>query len=1198
MPRLEISLLGKMAVRLHSAANVRWFPGLETGKASVLLAYLAVHRSQAHSRLDLAAMLWPQRSDTEALNSLRFSLAKLRTELNEQQSPQPFWLVDKTQVQWNPQTDMWVDVFAFEQAAATCEAKQAKVILPSEQIRAALALYHGDFLHGLKLGVSITYETWALEKRDQLARQRLRLFKLLAQSLTAEGERTEAQETCRLILAEHPWDEETHCHLMQLLAASGQRGAALAQYEACRQKLSELGMEPERATCLLANQIKNGPNIYPSEQKTPLVARRRELERLIAYLDRTLAGQGQIALISGEAGSGKTALMREFSRQALTAHPDLLAVGGQCDAYAGIGQPYQPFVEALQMLAGDWRDLHWAERLLVQEGQRLQRALPKASQLLVQAAPALLNRFVDREQLMQRLQALTDSGETPGLRPKPDWLRALNQLRSLEKLSAVSAPPLDENLLFEQLARFLSEFGRQVPLLLLLDDLHWADPGSAALLFHLARRLTSSRILILAAYRPGEIISNSAHPFAKSLLEIRRYGGNLTLDLDHTAEGRSDAQAFVSAWLAEDPHLQPNRLDESFQRALAQRTGGNPLFTIELLRNLQERGELSRSAAGDWVARLDLDWSALPERVEAAIAEQINHLPPQWQDWLATASVEGESFTAEALAQFHGVSEKQILQALNGPLNTRQGALRLVLGEGLHWAHLPDGQLRPLSRYRFRHILFQKYLYQRLDPVDRSRRHAALGAALENLYTGDDQELAQHAAELARHFEAGGLQLEAAAYALRAGQQAVYRASNQVAVTHYRHGLALLADLPQTPERSRLEARLYLGLGAPFMIADHWGGTERQQAIEQALQRIQELDAQSDRLEFLAVLFNRADWLNSQGEHSQAARLGEKMLALSEDQPGPAWLMAHRTLGQAHLLQGHFAQACQHFENTFQVYHAIGRAQVPPAAAPDLGTIGWAVFGFALAAAGYLDRGWQQAEQAIALARSRPLPILGSVLIFASEIAIWRDDLPQLQALSSELNNLGESESMRYFHAYGLGNQGYARLLAAAQAEGAASQELAQAGLEEIQLGWQLWQTAGVRPGRGQWLLRQAQADLQTGRIAEGLNRIQQALKASDAKGIEIALAGLYRLQGEFFLRLEPPRQIEAQASFQQSLEIARQQGARLFELKSAISLARLWQLERAEEAAKLLQAACAGFTEGFESPVWKEAQTLLDRLS
>jgi predicted ATPase len=271
-----------------------------------------------------------------------------------------------------------------------------------------------------------------------------------------------------------------------------------------------------------------------------------------------------------------------------------------------------------------------------------------------------------------------------------------------------------------------------------------------------------SRLLVLGAYRPEGIGrgrrdpatgETSRHPLASAIDELRRLRGEIVLDLD-----RADGRAFIEAYV----DTEPNRLGAGFRDALYAQTGGHALFTVELLRDLQERGELLKDEAGRWVARESLNWGALPVRIGAAIAERIERLPEDERRILSCASVQGDDFSGEVVAELTGEPVGEVLAALSGSLSRQHALVRaesVVRSAGLERpAAEPRASAEPRARslYRFSHHLFQKYLYDGLDPLERARWHAAVAASLDRQAGDDPAERERISAQLAWHYEAGG----------------------------------------------------------------------------------------------------------------------------------------------------------------------------------------------------------------------------------------------------------------------------------------------------------------------------------------------------------------------------------------------------------------------------------------------------------
>ena len=911
MPHLSVRLFGPVEVTLDGEVVAAF----ESDKARALLAYLVVEAERPHRREKLAGLLWPEWPERAARGNLRRVLANLRLAIGDHQAIPPFLHISRQTIQFNSASDAWVDVTAFTDLL---EAKGDLQQLIG-QLEEAVELYRGDFLEGFSIPDSAAFEEWALLNREQFRRLVMVALHRLARCYEQCSDYESALHHAWRQVELEPWQEEGHQQVMRLLALSGQRSAALAQYETCHHLLAEeLGVEPAEETTKLYEQIRDGllsreareqrgrgdfvaaPPAFltsapsPPSTPAPFVARERELAQLGRFLDLALAGQGRVMFVTGEAGSGKTALVQEFTRRAQEAHPDLLVAGGRCNAHTGIGDPYLPFREILGLLTGDVESRWTAGTITRDHARRLWNTLPLAAQTLVEAGPNLIDTFVPGTALVERAVACAPGGAA--------WLTRLYELVEC-KPTGPGAPGPPQADLFEQYSRVLQILARQAPLLLVLDDLQWADTGSMSLLFHLGRQLAGSRILIVGAYRPEEVAlgrDGKRHPLEPVVNEFQRDFGHIAVDVDQS-EGRDFVEAFLDT--------EPNRLGLPFQEVLYRQTRGHPLFTIELLRGMQERGDLVQDQEGRWIEGPALDWETLPVRVEAVIAERIGRLPEPLQETLRVASVEGEVFTAEVVAQVQAADEREIIRHLSGEL-TRQH--RLVAAQSFQrvGSQRPStGSGQRLSRYRFRHFLFQKYLYDHLDLVERARLHEAMGNLLEKLYrervaAGEALEfgaqfpsVAEGAVQLARHFQAAGILHKAAEYRLHAGIRANLVSAGEEAVAQFSQGLALLETLPDSPARAEQELRLQNALANALRSIR--GSTDPE--VVRVYARIQELCEQMDEVPLL--LLNGALWvLNifylSRAEYEKAIEMGKQILALAPRAEDPLFVAtAHLSLG-------------------------------------------------------------------------------------------------------------------------------------------------------------------------------------------------------------------------------------------------------------------------------------------------------------
>jgi ABC-type oligopeptide transport system substrate-binding subunit len=484
--------------------------------------------------------------------------------------------------------------------------------------------------------------------------------------------------------------------------------------------------------------------------------------------------------VTGEAGCGKTALLAEFAARAQAAQPELIVACGYCNAYAGLGDPYLPFRDVMDLLTGHVEALLAAGAITPENARRLQSFAPFAVETMREAGPDLIDIFVPTQTLPQ------------GINLPQSKSRAEGQIGQMEQYQ-----------LFEQVTNALQSLAHRRPLLIILDDLQWADATSIGLLFHLGRRLRGSSILVAGSYRPSEVAlgyptaepeRRRQHTLEPIINEFRRHFGDIQLDLGRfdPAEGRKLVDALLDR--------EPNHLPESFRVALFWQTKGHPLFTIELIREMQAWGNLIQDDTDHWVIKEEtLNWAALPARVEAVIEQRLGRLDETLRDLLTVASVEGENFTAEVVARIQQMSQRQLLRCLSQDLEKRH---RLVRERAI----IETGYQR-LCRYQFAHVLFQQYLYDHLSQGERILLHAEVAQALEELYQGRADLIA---VQLARHYAEAGKKEKAIGYLLQAGDKARRLYAHDEAISHYQRALAFLQEAGQHEQAARTLMKLGL----------------------------------------------------------------------------------------------------------------------------------------------------------------------------------------------------------------------------------------------------------------------------------------------------------------------------------------------------------------------------------------------------
>lgn len=844
MPQLSLFLLGSPGLELDGAPLE-----INRRKAIALLAYLAV-TDQSHSRDALATLLWPELDQSRARGALRRTLSELNTILDS-----ACLLIERESVALDHSSKLWVDVDQFQQLAAAAQTHEVTNDEIDPQDIAPLAeaaqLYRDDFLAGFTLRDAPGFDEWQFFQAESLRQTFGRVLEQLVTAYSNRDDYEPALEYARRWLALDSLHEPAHRRLMELYAWTDRRAAALRQYQTCVQILAEeLGITPSAETTRLYERIRtdgagrgaalrhalpqepeqsNGAEkTYPDREKykpengsqqdhplpltklppfslgplpprttIPFVAREQELTQLNQYLDMALNGQGQIVFIAGQAGAGKTALVQEFACQAQDANADLIVALGECNAHTGLGDPYRPFREILSLLTGEI-EARWMRGAITRKNaQRIWNLLPVSLQTLLNIGPGLIDAFIPK--------ATVDTWVT---RLRLDQANMSRLEINGERLTRTGeSAETAQSDLFEQYAKVLQTLAKTQPLLLIVDDAQWADAASISLLFHLSRQLFGSRILLLATYRPDEVAlgrNGGRHPLEPILNEIRRTHGDVCLDLDRTMN-----EKFVDLFL----DTEPNRLGPKFRAALYHQTQGHPLFTVELLREMQERGHMVYREPDGWVEVNDLNWTTLPARVEAVIEERIGRLEPELRNLLAVASVEGEQFTAQVITQVQGLDERQLLGDLSQMLEQRHHLVREQC----------EIQVGPkyLACYRFTHTLFQQYLYNKLGAGERRLLHGEVAAAMEKLYA--EEYCDDVTVQLAHHYVAAGQIEKAVEYLLRAGDRARNLRAHPEAADFYQQAL----DFLKQQNAYNQAARTLMKLGLTHHLTFNFGEARR-----------------------------------------------------------------------------------------------------------------------------------------------------------------------------------------------------------------------------------------------------------------------------------------------------------------------------------------------------------------------------------
>jgi len=621
-----------------------------------------------------------------------------------------------------------------------------------------------------------------------------------------------------------------------------------------------------------------------------------------------------------------------------------------------------------------------------------------------------------------------------------------------------------------------------------------------------------------------------------------------------------------------------------------------PPFTVELLRGMQERGDLVQGEGGRWEEGEALDWETLPARVEAVIGERVGRLSETSRRVLQVASVEGETFTAEVVARVREAGEREVVERLSGELYREhrlvraQGLERLGSERVLGSNGTPISEQR-LSRYRFRHILFQRYVYNSLDPVERAYLHESVGTTLEELYEEAGEGTTTIAVQLARHFREAGVVGKAVDYLREAGERAVHMSAYEEAVAHFTRGLALLEGLvesgeggPGSPEqrmeRARRELMLRVGLAVPLQSLRGYGDPE----VGRLYNRARELCQQVGETPYLLpVLWYLAFYYCVRAEYRTACELAERA-------GNPlATAAAHFAVVFASLYMfWEWVESRVHLEQAVALCHDMQEQRsMPFLYGQDIGVISLATLCIALTFQGYPDQGLERGREALARAEELAYPLTQAAAFgYLGLCYVHRRDPQMAWEMGETCLRLSSEQGFAYWAILGRYDCGWALVEQGRAEEGAAliQQVIADA------------QATGCEEARTMRLAGLAGAYGKMGQVEDGLVLLDEALGFALSRDEHFYESEVYRVKGE--LLLLQGEEAEAEACFQRAAEMAGRLGLRLSELRATVNLCRLWQEQGQQQKAKERLAQIYGwFSEGFDLVDLQEAKALLEEL-
>ncbi|HYI03077.1 protein kinase domain-containing protein [Hyalangium sp.] len=838
---------------------------------------------------------------------------------------------------------------------------------------------------------------------------------------------------------------------------------------------------------------------------TPLVGRELELQRLLELRKAVEDGNGNCVLLRGEPGIGKSRLVQELhGREAPGASTWALF---QCWSQFE-GSIFYPFID-------------WLQRFL----EFSTDTSPQQKQLKLEQRLGALGLPAEHVPALASLLSLPLPEDSPFLLLLPD--RQREQRR-------------------HALLALLQQLAVERPLILVVEDLHWADPSTLQFLDSLLRRhLSGARIHLLLTARPG---------FSHGWTKCPGF---------HELELTPLLPESTATLVREAAHGSP--LPDATVRQIVARTDGIPLFVEEMTRMVVDPGAARGATSGKWL-------STIPATLHELLLARLDQLSPRLKTLAQLAATLGREFS---VAMLHAVSSL--------PADELERGLEQLEQARLIYRQRPP----PDTTYAFKHALIQDAAYQSLLRSTRQRYHAHIVHVLNEQFP----ELVEERPEvLAHHATQAAMWARAVDAWQLAGQRAGAKSAIAESINHYTQALGQLLRMPASRQRDEREITLRVELGQALVSAKGYAAKE----VEEVYARAQELCEQFGTPP-LSVLWGIWVVALVRGDRESTDSLAARFLQLLEKSDDPTTLVVvHGALATWHFWKGTYAEAYEYCnlakalitQEFFQGPQAQIRGGSQSYVAEQV-LLGQQYLAYAEMMMGKARRAREDSARALALAEGTRHPYaIATTLSFCASIECEARAPEAVRDLSSRLIAISTEHGFPFTLAIGLCNAGWA----------AARLGEVQAGIASIRQGLGLLQAMGAMLVYPTCLLCLLEAQLLGGLGVEGLATVEEGLRMTETSTASRDLPEMLRLRGEFLLL--QGEGAAARASLERALALAKDSGATLHELRAALSLARLMvRVGETEKAGVLLEEACGRFTEGSSLSDYESAQALLSQL-
>jgi class 3 adenylate cyclase/predicted ATPase len=844
-----------------------------------------------------------------------------------------------------------------------------------------------------------------------------------------------------------------------------------------------------------------------------LVGREGESDLLQRRWSGARAGEGQVVLISGEAGIGKSRLAAALLERIATEPHGRLRYF--CSPQHSDSALY-PFIGQIERAAGLARDDAPAVKL-----DKLDAMLAPTSTPAQDAA------------LFGEMLSLPNDGRYPQLNLTPQQRRQ----KTLETLTA-----------------HIRALAQSSPMLMFVEDAHWSDPTSLELLGRIIDGIGGLRILLVVTFRPEFKPPWAGRPHV-DVLALSRLGAR---DVDAMID-RVAGAALLPAGIRHD---------------ILERADGVPLFVEEMTKAvLEAEGESEARRISSAVPAPAL---TVPASLHASLMARLDRLGPA-KEVAQIGAVIGREFSYAVLVLVARQPEAALVSALD----------RLVAAGLLFRQSMP-----PHATYLFNHALVQDAAYGTLLREPRRALHARIAETLENRFA----DIAESQPELlARHYTEAGRIESAAVLWGKAGRRSLARSALIEAAEQLARALGQIATLPGTPALRREQVRLQVELANALIHTRGHAAPETRAAFDQARGLIEHAEALGEAADDPLLLFSvlYGFWVVSRMSFKGdvTCELAAQFQTIARNQGAAApRMIGHLLGGISRVLTADFRDGQTQLDGAIALYDPAEHRQLATRFGHDISASAWSWRAVSLWALGHPDAALTDTGHALRAAREIAHAATSMyVLSHISLTLIYRGDHASASTLIDELVDLAEQKGTLFWKGYGMLLRGWLLVMTG---DAAKAIDIIGSGIAAVK-------STGATAYAPWYLSNLASAHAELGQFGEARHFIGEAMAAIDATRERWCEAEVYRIAGAVALMSPEPDPAQAEARFEQALSVARDQQAISFELRAAMSMARLWRDQgRRRQARDLLTAVRGRFTEGFETGDLRQAQTLLDGLA